>query len=50
VTDDTDKPSEDHDEEVEADAPLAPVIPFSRTMTAKARKAVRSLGFGRPRA
>lgn len=46
MTDDTDKPSEDRDEDVEVDAPMGVVIPFSRTMTAKARRAVRSLGFG----
>jgi len=44
VSDDTDEPPDEIEDE--ADAPLAKVIPFSRTMTAKARKAVRSLGFG----
>jgi len=43
VTDDTERPSEHPDQD--ADVALAKVMPFSRTRTAKARKAVRSLGF-----
>jgi len=46
VTDDTDRPSEDHDEETEPDAPLAQVIPFGHAWTRKARRAINRLGEG----
>jgi len=43
VTDDTEGPEVDPTDDTDDELPLAPVLPFSRTMTAKARHAVRHL-------